>query len=84
MRIKALKNFHHDQLGSVTKGQELDITPNQLSGIKHLVLIYETKVIHEEPAQPKKPENASLLQAAQVSQKPIATKSRIGRKKKTV
>lgn len=81
MRIKALKNFNHDQLGRVSKGQEVEITPNQLSGIKHLVSIYETKVIHEEPAEPKKPVSSSP--AAPASPKPTARKSRFGRSKKT-
>lgn len=87
MRIKALRTFNHDQLGRVEKGQEVDdVTPAQLSGIRKYVEIYETKVIHQEPEQPKKPEpeKSSASPVDPASQKPTATRSKRGvRRRKT-
>lgn len=86
MRIKALKTFNHDQLGRVYKNETVDdVTPQQLSGIRHLVEVYDTKVIHPEPAEPKKPDSgtASSSQAAQASETKTVRKSRRGPKRKT-
>ena len=49
MQAKALKTFFHDQLGRVVKGQEFEATAAQLSGVRHFVEVYETKVIREVP-----------------------------------
>jgi len=42
MKIRANKNLLHDELGSIQKGQELNVTENQLSGIRRFVeVLYE-------------------------------------------
>lgn len=53
MKVKALEDLLHDELGPITKGQEFEATEAQLSGIKRFVEPYKTKVTHDEPETPK-------------------------------
>lgn len=54
MQAKAIKTFLHDQLGRVEKGTEFEATEAQLSGVRPFVEVYETKVVHAQPAAPTK------------------------------
>ena len=49
MKVKALRNLLHDELGPINKGQEFEATEAQLSGVARFVEVYKTKVIHEVP-----------------------------------
>jgi hypothetical protein len=70
MKIRANKNLLHDELGSIQKGQELNVTENQLSGIRRFV-----EVLYEKKPEAKK---LSVSPAAPVSQKKTARRLKSG------
>jgi hypothetical protein len=54
MKYKSLATFEHDELGRITKGQDVEATPLQAGTPLAYGYFepYETKVVHQEPAKP--------------------------------
>src|SRR5882762_3260812 len=49
MKAKAKIAFIHDELGHVPAGHEIELSHTQAASVRHLIEVYETKVVEQKP-----------------------------------
>lgn len=54
MKAKATQDFLHDHLGSVKEGDDIELSAEQAASIADCIDVYETKVVRQQPVEPKK------------------------------
>lgn len=72
------KNFKHDQLGDINKGQVFEASESQVNPVKRFVEVYSTKV---NPSEPVANKQQSASPAAQALHPQTATKLKRGKRK---
>lgn len=89
MEVIAKRDFLHDQLGRVFKGQKLEVNERQLKQLQHFgwvdipVDLYHTKVATDHPSSGRgEIVLSSVSQAAQASPQTTQKPSEGGRKKR--